>query len=119
MERMERINELMKREISDMLQKEFQDPRFLRVTVTGVSVSRDLRYAKVLYTVLGEGNETEQIQENLSRVSGFVRKLVGERIRLRHIPEIQFVYDKSVDYSIHIEQMINEIHQQGNGSEKL
>src|SRR5262245_54145190 len=108
--RMEKVNALMKREISSMLQTDFHDSRFTFVTVTQVVVSPDLHQARVSFTVLGDEGQVQRTAEDLNRVRGFIRKMVGERIRLRYTPEIEFVYDKSVEYSDRIERTIQEIH---------
>src|SRR5947207_3121730 len=107
--RMEKINALMKREISIMLHQDFHDSRFTFVTVTQVVVSPDLHQARVRFTVLGNDEQVQRISEDLQRVRGFIRKLVGERVRLRYTPEIEFQYDKSVEYSDRIERTIEEI----------
>lgn len=108
---MEKINALMKREIGSMLQTDFHDSRFTFVTVTQVVVSPDLHQARVSFTVLGDEEKAQRAAEDLNRVRGFIRKLVGERVRLRYTPEIEFVYDKSVEYSDRIEKTLQEIHQ--------
>ena len=109
--RMEKINALMKREISIMLQKDFHDSRFTFVTITQVVVSPDLHQARVSFTVLGDDEQVQRTAEDLHRVRGFIRKLVGERVRLRYTPEIEFLYDKSVEYSDRIEKTIQEINE--------
>ena len=101
----------MKREIGSMLQTDFHDTRFTFVTVTQVVVSPDLHQARVSFTVLGDEDQVQRTAEDLNRVRGYIRKLVGERVRLRYTPEIEFVYDKSVEYSDRIEKKIQEIHQ--------
>ena len=106
---MDKINALMKREISNMLQRDFHDSRFTFVTITQVVVSPDLHQARVSFTVLGNDEEVQRTSKDLYRVRGFIRKLVGERVRLRFTPEIEFRYDKSVEYSDRIEKTIQEI----------
>lgn len=101
----------MKREISLMLHQDFRDARFTFVTVTRVVVSPDLHQARVSFTVLGDEEKVQRTWEDLNRVRGFIRKLVGERVRLRYTPEIEFFYDKSVEYSDRIEKTIQEIHE--------
>jgi ribosome-binding factor A len=107
--RMDKINALMKREISSMLQRDFHDSRFTFVTITRVVVSPDLHQARVSFTVLGNDEQVQQASADLHRVRGFIRKLVGERVRLRYTPEIEFQHDKSVEYSDRIEKTIQEI----------
>ncbi len=109
MGRIDRVNELMRREISIMLQKDLQDPRLEFVTITHVDVSRDLRYAKVSFSVLGPTDRVQKAQEALEKASGFVRKLVGERIRMRYTPEIHFIYDRSIEYSAQIDAALENL----------
>lgn len=109
--RMEKINAQMKREISSMLQTDFNDSRFTFVTVTRVVVSPDLHQARVNFTVLGDEQQVQRAADDLNRVRGFIRKLVGDRVRLRYTPEIEFFYDKSVEYSDKIERTLQEIHE--------
>jgi ribosome-binding factor A len=109
MDRIDRINETMKREISQLLQREFQDPRFMFVTITTVDVSRDLQQAVVSYSVLGDEKQRKDIGDALDRLKGYVRKMIGQRVRMRYTPEIKFVYDRSIEYSIRIEETLAEI----------
>ena len=107
MSRIERINETMKREIGSLLLKEIHDPRLKFVTITGVDVSKDLQHAKVFYSVLGR--DQEEAGEALDKARGYVRKLVGQRVIMRYTPEIDFIYDKSIEYSDRIEQALRDI----------
>lgn len=110
MGRMERVNQQMKREISLILQQEMSDSRLTFVTVTGVTVSPDLHVARVRFSTLGGDKQLQAVQEALDRASNFIRRLVGERVRLRLTPKIEFVYDDSIAYSDRIERAIQEIH---------
>ncbi|OGX09060.1 MAG: ribosome-binding factor A [Omnitrophica WOR_2 bacterium GWA2_47_8] len=109
MDRIEKVNEQMKREISHILQADLKDPRVQLSTITQVVVSRDLRHAKVSFSVLGDAKKVREAQESLNKARGYIRKLIGERINLRYTPEIDFVYDKSIEYSARIEQALEEI----------
>lgn len=88
MGRMDRVNETMRREISTMLQQDFQDPRLMLVTILHVDVSPDLHLATVYYSVLGDEQKTREISQTLDKIAGYVRRLIGERVRLRYTPEI-------------------------------
>jgi ribosome-binding factor A len=113
MARIERINEMMKREIGSMiLRGELNDARVAMVTITHVDVSRDLQHARVNFTVMmGQAADITNAQKGLNSARGYVRKLIGQRIRLRYTPEIQFVYDKSLEYSAQIDKTLQEIHE--------
>ena len=106
--RIEKIQELMKQEISQIILQELKDPRIGFVTVTQVEITRDLSSAKVF------GND-EQIAKSwagLNSSLGFIRREVGHRIRLRVTPELKFVLDKSLDYSDHIQKLLLQIEKQ-------
>ena len=109
MDRMARVNELMKREIGMMLQRDIQNPGLEFVTITNVEVSRDLQVARVGFSVLGDEQKLQSVVKTLSAVSGIIRKLVGQRIRLRYTPKIEFVHDKSIQYGDQIERALEEI----------
>lgn len=112
MDRMERVNEQMRREISQMLQMEFEDRRLKMVTVLNVHVSKDLQHAVVYYSVLGDEAKIQEMDEVLQKIKGYIRKLVGQRIRLRYTPEIRFEYDRSIAYGAKIEKTLAEIKEQ-------
>ena len=112
MGRMEKVNETMKREISLIIQQEISDPRLEFVTVTGADVSPDLQHARITYSVLGSEKQIAEAGDVLSKACGYIRRLVGQRLQMRYIPEIQFVYDQSIAYGARIEQTIQEIHAQ-------
>ncbi len=107
MSRIDRINEMVKREISVMLLEEARDPRLKFVTILRVDVSKDLQHAKVFYSVLG--HDLKGAEDALSNARGFVRRLVGQRVVMRYTPEIDFIYDKSLEYSDRIEQTLLDI----------
>lgn len=109
MERMDRINQLMKREIGKIVQQDLQDPRFQFVSITKVKVSPDLKNAWVGFSFLGNRDQAENVQEALKHASGFVRRLVSQRVDLRHTPFIEFVYDPSLDYSASVDEVLEGI----------
>lgn len=108
-DRMSKINQRVKREIGEILHRELQDPRLEFVTITAAEVSRDLQHARVYYSVLGDKAKTEAAQQALDSASGLVRKLIGQRIRLRYTPEIAFVLDRSIEYGMRIDSTIERI----------
>ena len=112
MGRIEKINALMKREISNMIQLgELNDPRLSFVTITQVVVTRDLRSARVSFSVLTNNPaDIAAVQQGLDSARGYVRRLIGQRVRMRYTPEINFIHDKSLEYSDQIDRIINEIH---------
>lgn len=104
-----RLSELLKEEISDIILKEVKDPRIGFVSVNDVEVSGDLRHAKVFVSVIGDQTERDDTMDGLKKATGFIRKLVGERITVYHTPEIVFKYDDSIEHGIHISNLIKEV----------
>lgn len=109
MGRMEKVNQMMKKEIGNMIQQEIQDPRLRFVTVTHVDVSRDLHYARVNFSVLGDREQVVAAEKGLDGARGYIRRLIGQRISLRYTPEIEFIYDPSIEYSARIEKTLEDI----------
>jgi len=112
MSRCDRVAEAIKKEASLIIHDELNDPRLGFVTVTKVEVTEDLRYAKIFFSVLGKDQDYKKTQEALDSAVGFIRRLIAQRINLRLAPEIIFKEDRSVEYSIKIEEVLNEIKEQ-------
>jgi ribosome-binding factor A len=108
--RSEKVADLIHKEISEMLVKTIKDPRIGFVTITKVTVSEDCRSAKVYFSVAGTQEEKERSMEGLNSAKGYVRKELGRRIRLRYTPEIIFKFDPSIEYSIHIGEVIRHLY---------
>ncbi len=107
--RAERLAELIKQEISDILLREVKDPRIGFVSVTDAEVSGDLRHAKVYVSVYGSDKEKEDSMKGLDKAAGYIRKLLGERITVYHTPEILFRYDNSLEYGAHISKLLDKV----------
>lgn len=88
-----------------------KDPRIGFTTVTDVEVTGDLRQAKIYVSLFGSDKEKADTLQALKHARGHVRSELGKILNLRHVPEIDFDKDTSLDYSMHIESLINEIHQ--------
>ena len=110
--RSEKVADLIQKEISQMLVKSIKDPRIGFVTITKVVVSEDCRFAKIYFSVAGNLAERESSQKGLESAEGYIRKELGHRIRLRYTPEIMFQFDPSIEYAIHMEKLIQSIHQE-------
>ena len=107
--KIDRINHSMIREISYILEREIKNKNIKFVTITDVKVTNDLSFAKVYFTVLNEENKIETLKA-LKQASGFIRSKLCERIDIRHMPELDFIYDESIAYGKLIEDKIEEIH---------
>lgn len=106
-----RINEEVKREISNIIRNEIKDPRLTAmVSVTDVKVTKDLRYAKVYVSVFANSDEEKDASfQALKNSSGYIRKEIGHRINLRYTPQIIFELDDSINYGMKIEELITKV----------
>jgi len=108
--RKERISEEIKKEVSDIIRTELKDPRLTSITsITNVEITKDLRYVKLYASVLGNADVQKNTIEGLNNATGYIRKEIGKRIKIHFTPELHFYLDESLEYSIHIEKIINEI----------
>jgi len=103
----ERINSNIQREISYIIANEVKNPNIKFITITACDVTSDLSYAKIYFTTL---NDVKETLNALKSAKGYIRKTLADRIELRHIPELEFIYDKSIEYGKSIEEKIKEIH---------
>ncbi|HYR91691.1 MAG TPA: 30S ribosome-binding factor RbfA [Terriglobia bacterium] len=108
--RIDRIEEQLRIELSEVIEREIQDPRIGLVTVTRVKVSPDLRHARVFVTVLGGEDERKKTIEGLRSAAGFIRRSLSQRLHhLKRCPELTFGYDESVEKDIRIEELLDQI----------
>ena len=106
--KIERISSQMTKEISYILATEVKDKTLKFVTITDCKVTNDLSFAKIYYTILDQ-DKIEESKKAFKNASGFIRKTLADRIDIRHIPELEFVYDESIEYGKKIEDKIREI----------
>ncbi|MGJ8526761.1 Ribosome-binding factor A [Halomonadaceae bacterium LMG 33818] len=107
--RTDRVAEQLKQELAVLVQRDVKDPRLGMITINDAKVSRDLGYADIYFTLLGE-NDPERVKENsriLKHASGFLRTQVARRMKLRHVPELRFHYDESVARGNKLSQLID------------
>ena len=108
--RIERVNSVIRQEISELLRRQVKDPRLGNlVTVTDVSTSPDLRHAKIFVSRIGSEEEKQETLSVLAAASGFFRNKLAKRLRLRHIPELNFQWDDSIERGDHLLQLIDEV----------
>lgn len=111
--RIQRLNSLLKEVISEVVTKEVKNPQVATlVTVTEVSLSMDLRHAKVLISVIGSEEEKKQTIEGLNSASGFIAIQSSKKVVLRYFPILTFKLDTSVDQHIRIGEILEQIHQE-------
>ena len=111
--RSDRMNEELKKTISEVI-RELKDPRLSDMTtLTGVEVTRDLKYAKVRVSVYDKEERVRQdTVDALNHAAGFVAHEVGQRMLIRRMPSLKFILDDSIAYSVHISQILNELHKE-------
>ena len=107
--RPERVADLIRAEVTTMIARELHDPGVGFVTVTRVQVSNDLQHARVFYTSLGDATARKNTAQALERATGFMRRQIGQRLRLRRAPEIAFQFDESVGHQDRVAQLLKEI----------
>lgn len=111
--KIERLNHAFQEEISMILMTEIKDEDIKFVTITGVDTTSDLSYAKIYFTVLDE-TKKETTLEALNGAASFIRSKLAERVEIRHTPELKFIYDTSIEYGNHIEEIIDSINKEEN-----
>lgn len=107
--RSERVADLIKMEIADILIKKIKDPRVGFVTITGVDVTDDLRYAKIYVSVMEDEGTRKETLAGLNSASSFIRSELGRRLVMRRIPELAFKIDNSLEQAAHIFEVLDKI----------
>lgn len=107
--RADRVSDLLKKEISQLLLREVKDPHIGFITITDVEVSKDLQVAKVYYTILGDEKQLRESAQALNRASRFIKRQLGKRLRMRYIPDIIFKYDHSLEYGNRIDDILSHL----------
>lgn len=113
--RSRRVGELIQRELATLLTREVKDPRLALISITAVDVTRDMGLAKVFYTIIDTNIDDAsfsehkvQVQQGLKKASGFLRYELGQRIKLRVVPNLDFRYDESVMRGAQLTQLIDD-----------
>jgi len=104
--RVDRVEEICKQEIAEILSREIKDPRIGFVTVTKVKLSSDLKHAKVYVSILGTSEEIDKSLDGLKSAKGFVKRILGEHLKLKFMPEIEFVHDRVTEEAIQLTSLI-------------
>ena len=107
----ERIGSNFVKEISYILMEEIKDPNIKFVTITSCDVTNDLSYAKVYFTVLDMTRKADTIKA-LNHAKSFIRGQLSKRVEMRHTPELTFIFDESIEYGKHIEDIIDKINEE-------
>ena len=110
--RSDRVADLVRKEISEMLVKTIKDPRIGFITITRVAVTEDCRSARVYYSVVGTVAERKRSMEGLNSAKGYIRRELGHRMRLKHTPEIVFQFDPSIEYAVHMGELFHHLQEE-------
>ncbi|MGH9868381.1 MAG: 30S ribosome-binding factor RbfA [Candidatus Polarisedimenticolia bacterium] len=108
--RKERVSDLIQEEVARLLQTSMHDARLKFVTVTAVSMTSDLRHARIHVSTLAEGEAREETMRALESARGFIRKRLAGTLQLRFTPDIVFEFDTSIERGARIEKLLEEIH---------
>lgn len=112
--RARRIGDRILEELAVILQREVDDPRLSMVTVTGADVDRELAYATIFVTALGDEDQQEDVMQALERARGFLRSALAARIQLRSFPQLRFRWDASYQRAARIEELLDQLKSEEN-----
>jgi len=107
--RLDRVNQLIKEEVSMLLQRELKDPRLGFVTITEVETTKDLRQAKIFVSVLGTDEQWRSSLQGLASARGFIRHWLREHLDLRVTPNLEFRADRSMEHAAHIQALFRQL----------
>ncbi len=107
--RPERVQEAIRQEISMIVMGQIKDPRIGFITITKVDLTKDLRYARIYFSVLGKNADKNKALKGLNSAKGYIKGLIAEKIKLRYMPEISFVIDNTLEHAQHIYEILNKI----------
>jgi ribosome-binding factor A len=107
--RPDRVADQIRGELGSLLTREVHDPGIGFVTITRVTVSADLQHARVSFTALGDEQTRRNSERALRRAAPFLRRQIGARLRLKRVPDLEFLYDESIAGQDRVEQLLNEI----------
>src|ERR1700754_4894758 len=107
-DRMRRVDEALREVLSDVITSELKDPRVGFVTVTAVETSPDIRHARVVVSVLGNPGERRRSLKALDAAHGYLQRRVGSELRIKHTPQLQFVYDDTPERGMRISEILEQ-----------
>lgn len=107
--RIERVKRLLKEEISLIIKNNIKDPRIGFVTITDIEISRDLRYAHIFVSVMGNSEEKEKTMTALKNAEGFVWKILKDTLDMKYIPRISFSIDNSLERGSRVLELLNKL----------
>lgn len=108
-----RMEETIRQFVAELLMRKVKDPRVANVTIQRVKASDDFSVAKIYFNIIGSIDELETVEAGLASSRGFIRNEIKSHIRMRTIPDLVFVYDRTLDEAMRIDEIIEEIHEEG------
>lgn len=109
--KLDRLGHIFTEAISKIINEEVKDDDIKFVTITAVDITSDLSYAKVYFTNLID-NDRDKVEKALNRASSFIRGKLFDKVEIRKMPELTFIYDESIEYGNKIEKIIDEINRE-------
>lgn len=95
--------------LSEVIAREVNDPRVGNVTITSVSVSPDMKAARIYFVPFASKNSREEVQKGLTHAGGFLRGELARRLGLRYMPRLEFVFDESIDRAARLTELIDKV----------
>jgi ribosome-binding factor A len=106
--RRQRVQDFLREEISMIVQQEIKDPGLGFITIIDVKMTEDLKYAKIYYSVYGSDEEKERSAQALKRATSYIKHLLGDKVRMKYMPEITFVYDTEQEKAARIDEILKK-----------
>ncbi len=107
--RAERVGGLIQQTMADILARRIKDPRLELATITHVKMTRDLRIARIYFSIAGGPEKVKAAEQGFKSAIGFLKRDLSRQLDLRYMPEIEFYYDESFDYGSHIDNLLKSI----------
>ena len=107
--RQKRVSEMIKKAVAEIFLRDLNDPRIHLATITRVEVSADLLHAKIFVSVIGKESEQRNVLRGIKSAAGYIRNELGNRVKLRFLPHLQFIHDKSIEKAFEITKLIDEL----------
>ena len=107
--RADRVSGLIREVLSNLLKKDIHDPRLKMATITNVKMSRDLKLARIYFSIHGGSAKVEAAAKGFESARGFIKRSLAPKLSLRYMPDLTFFYDESLDYGSHINELLKKI----------
>ena len=107
--RADRVSGLIQEVLSELLKKDIHDPRLKMATITNVKMSRDLKLARVYFSIFGDSSKAQAAADGFESARGFIKRSIASKLSLRYMPDLKFFYDESFEYGSHIDELLRKI----------